>query len=180
MTLLYKIMMFISSYIPLYIIFLVQEFDFDKFFKNEVCYLQQYIKTPIVYIMIILIIISFMAFFILINLNPNDKIKKVCQIENISYETLSYLVTYVIPILNFDKNSINSIIINIILFLIYGMFYIKAEILHINPIFMLFGYKIYKINSNDYIISKFGFDDFKKNTNIDVFKISNNVYFKKA
>ena len=82
--------------------------------------------------------------------NPPYKIK---EIKNLNYEYMSFMLTYIIPLVCFDFTNTRYIIIFLILIVMMGFLSIKMEIYYANPIFALFGYKIYRVKIDDNINS---------------------------
>lgn len=74
---------------------------------------------------------------------------KIVSIENISFENLSFLATFIIPLLCFDLDfnldeGRNAIMLLLVLLSI-GAIYIKANLYYTNPSLALAGFHIYKI-----------------------------------
>lgn len=75
------------------------------------------------------------------------------EIENISFENLSFLATYIIPLLSFDLDfhldqGRNAIMLFFVLIVI-GMVFIKANLYYTNPTLALMNFRIYKITYKD-------------------------------
>lgn len=74
---------------------------------------------------------------------------EIAEIETISFENLSFLATYIIPLLCFDLDfhldeGRNAFMLILVLFAI-GAIYIKANLYYTNPSLALLNYKIYTI-----------------------------------
>lgn len=102
--------------------------------------------------------------------------------DNQNNEVLNYFITYLIPILSMDIDDFSSVCINIFIFLIIGVLYVKSEIIHLNPLMLLMGYKIFGI-SNNMIISKKSLFEIKEfiaeHDYIEVRHICGNIYIEK-
>ncbi|UYI60628.1 hypothetical protein OGL96_02645 [Lacticaseibacillus paracasei] len=59
-------------------------------------------------------------------------------------DTMSYVGTYIVPMLTMDVNSIRSITVNILLLVILGKFYVMNSQIYINPLFNIFGLNVYR------------------------------------
>ncbi len=75
---------------------------------------------------------------------------EIIEIETISFENLSFLATYIIPLLCFDLDfhldkGRNAIMLVLVLLAI-GAIYIKANLYYTNPSLALLNYKIYTIH----------------------------------
>jgi hypothetical protein len=71
------------------------------------------------------------------------------KVESISFENLSFLATFIIPLLCFDldfnlNEGRNAVMLLLVLIAI-GMIYIKANLYYTNPSLALVNFKIYKI-----------------------------------
>lgn len=77
--------------------------------------------------------------------------KTIKKIENLNFETLSFLITYVVPLVcfdldfNLDKDR-NFLMLILVLFLI-GWIYVKTNIFYTNPTLAVLGYRIYKVDT---------------------------------
>jgi hypothetical protein len=76
---------------------------------------------------------------------------QITKIENYNFETVTFLATYIIPLVCFDldfdldKNR-NLFMLFCVLFLI-GLIYIKTNMFYTNPTLAVLGFHIYKINT---------------------------------
>jgi hypothetical protein len=129
-----KILMFLSSYIPLYIILAV------KFYNVH----------PI--LSVILAIASLILFYFtkwFLNywskkLEPTRD--KVLQVERKDSEVIAYVFAYIFPFVNDSIFSgFQNIIAYLIFFLLLMLIYVRSNLIHINPILYAFGYYIYSI-----------------------------------
>ncbi|MGE6590603.1 anti-phage protein KwaA [Bacillus mycoides] len=72
---------------------------------------------------------------------------KIRKIENKDYEHLTFLSTYIIPLIAFDLTKTRYSIVLIVLLVAIGIMYIQTGMFYSNPTLALLGYKIYKINA---------------------------------
>lgn len=112
-------------------------------------------KPPILLFCVIGIILSIIFYF---NFNytvvksaglPGEIIK---DIENLNFENLTFLATYIIPLVCFDldfhlKEDRNFIMLILVLVLI-GWIYVKTNIFYTNPTLAILNFKIYKISTD--------------------------------
>lgn len=112
--------------------------------------------------------------------NPPVKIK---TIKNENYEYLTFLTTYIIPLICIDLTEIRYIIILIVLLILIGYIFISMDLYYGNPTLALMGYKLYRAeiegynDSNDIIlISK---DYLLKEQSIKWIIIDENVWLAK-
>lgn len=73
---------------------------------------------------------------------------KITKIENKNYEHLTFLSTYIIPLIAFDLSKIKYAIVLLILLVAIGAIYVKTDMFHANPSLALLGYHIYKADGN--------------------------------
>lgn len=108
--------------------------------------------------------------------------EKIEIIENINWEHLTFLVTYVIPLLSFDldfnlSEDRNGLMFFLVLIVI-GMIYVKTNMFYNNPTLAILGYHIYKSNTtnkkNIIIISR---EVLQNEDWIEHKLISDNIYF---
>lgn len=74
---------------------------------------------------------------------------EVIDVEHVSFENLSFLATFIIPLLCFDLDfnleaGRNAFMLLLVLVAI-GIIYIKANLYYTNPSLALFDFKIYRI-----------------------------------
>ncbi|RZG77133.1 anti-phage protein KwaA [Acinetobacter sp. WCHAc060025] len=69
---------------------------------------------------------------------------KIKKIESANYEHLTFLATYVIPLISFDFSKERQIIVLLLLLIIMGIIYIKTDLFYANPSLALLGFHIYK------------------------------------
>lgn len=136
-------------------------------------------------IAIIMIIIGFMFMFsveykVKGTTNPPHKITK---IKNENYEYLTFLTTYIIPLICIDLTSLRYIIILLILLTVIGYIFVKMDLYYGNPTLALLGYRLYKIdveqlnyNSGIIIITR---DIVAIGSSIEWIELSSNVWFVK-
>lgn len=104
------------------------------------------------------------------------------SIENKNYEHLTFLSTYIIPLIAFDLGKPRYFIVLIILLLAIGIIYLKTNLYYSNPTLAILGYRIYKANaefrtenrSNIILISR---EELKVNQNVSYRKIDENIYY---
>jgi hypothetical protein len=71
---------------------------------------------------------------------------KVKTIENIDYEHLTFLTTYIVPLVCFNFTSIRYLIVLLILLVIIGIIYIRTDLFYANPTLAILQFRIYKIS----------------------------------
>lgn len=100
--------------------------------------------------------------------NPPYKIKK---INNENYEYLTFLTTYIIPLVCIDFSKLRYVMILIVLLLIIGCIFIKMDLYYGNPTLALMNYRLYRVEVED-VNAPNGIVLITKDC------LSNNAYFK--
>lgn len=70
---------------------------------------------------------------------------KITEIENIDYEHLTFLTTYIIPLVCFQFENLRYVIVFVILLIVIGLIYIRTDIFYTNPTLALLKFRIYKV-----------------------------------
>ena len=111
---------------------------------------------------------------------------KVEEIKNVNYEHITFLTTYIIPLLSFDISNLRYLMLLFLLLIIIGAIYIKTDLFYTNPTLALLGYHIYEmtgsrnieIKKDDYVniivITK---TKMSSNDEIQLSFLSDNIYF---
>ncbi|MDK9421736.1 anti-phage protein KwaA [Pectobacterium carotovorum] len=73
---------------------------------------------------------------------------KITKIEGVNYEHLTFLATYVIPLITFDFEKTQYIIVLGMLLVVMGVIYIKTDLFYANPSLALLGFHIYKVDGS--------------------------------
>lgn len=166
---LFKTLLFNLSLIPLYVILIIEysnwDFIFNVLSKQEIktetsILICQAVKNNILAIsLLLLILIGFLGLF---QFQKNSRYnredpKQFNEIESKDFDHLTFLSTYIIPLITFKLDDLKSFVSLFVLITIIGLIYIKSNCYYLNPVLLLFGYKIYKAkteNKNVVLISK--------------------------
>lgn len=90
-------------------------------------------------------LISFFDFRFQMKGTPELSVK-ITEIENIDYEHLTFLTTYIIPLVCFQFENLRYIISFIIILFVIGLIYIRTDLFYANPTLAILGFRIYKIS----------------------------------
>ena len=129
-----KLLMFLSSYVPLIIIFSIRVVNNYRYFTISG------IIISIILTIILLRILKATAQF------PIEPIS-LSSVNYKSSDLLAYMFSYVFPFLDLDPGSYIDSIIILFIFVILAVIYINSNMIYINPMLSVFGYKIYEITS---------------------------------
>lgn len=163
-----RIIIFISSYFPLYIMIVIINYKrfIDVFnFKN--------ILFDVV---IIFLILTSLLSLLILKLGSSNRYKKLEGLENTGDIVLSYIMTYVIPLLNIGETAAELYRAYIFLFIMIGYIYLKYNLIYINPLWSIFGYIIYKDSNGEIIITNIPKEKLKYMNVIKGFYISNMIF----
>lgn len=73
--------------------------------------------------------------------NPPYNIK---SIKNENYEYLTFLTTYIIPLICIDLTKVRYVLVLIVLLLIIGSIFVRMDLYYGNPTLALMGYRLYR------------------------------------
>lgn len=174
-----KVLLFISSYFPLYIFLLVLNFEnYNSFEKIKNYHVKIFLIS-----MILCIILSIISLILIIICKNGTKKILIESIERPDDTIISYIMTYIIPIVTVNNLNKYEIIVNIALFILIGYLYIRLNLLYLNPLWSMFGYIPYRINNDTVIITNYKLSDLKnmqKNgTRISGFYMANDIFIAK-
>ena len=157
-----KIFLFFSSYTPLFLIILIQ--NHNAIAKNFGIFLNIFEKKHIysindllvvakiiIHPTTILLISLFLGIcFLLYLLNKHNQLAqdkiKVYEIENVTSESMTYIITYLVPFLSLNLNSTLNLYCIMLLIATIGVIYINSDMLYVNPLLNFWGYKTFKIS----------------------------------
>lgn len=71
---------------------------------------------------------------------------KITEIENVDYEHLTFLTTYIVPLVTFNFVSIRYQIVFVILLFVIGIIYIRTDLFYANPTLAILKFRIYKVD----------------------------------
>lgn len=155
-----KLKMFITSYFPLYIMLLVLQvnqyplvFDLNDIFIPA---------TVFAVVLLIFVIISIMSTVDLFRTKGNEQYKYE-SIDRSGDAVISYMMTYIVPLLSETFLTYRGFVINATLFVLIGVMYIKLDLIYFNPMWIILGYTVYLTNSGDWIISNIPYGILKQN-----------------
>ncbi len=159
-----KIMLFVSSYIPLYVLMILKNILERITVKGNFVNIEYKFKNAIFfdeindYAVILLLLLSICSYVYLRSKLKNTKSEKSYIVIDFVDETSNYYFSYIsIYLLSCLGLSLNNIVDNFIfLFLmsLVGFIYISNNMIYMNPIINFMGYKVFdvtvdSVNTND-------------------------------
>ncbi len=107
--------------------------------------------------------------------------KTFIEITPADFDHLTFLSTYIIPLITFNLNEPRSFVVVIVLLIMIGVIYIKSNLYYLNPTLLLFGYKIYKAKSDNKSVVLIIKGTITNNTQRYKYKdLGNNIYLIKG
>jgi len=178
--LLYKISLYNLSLIPLYLIFILEYVNIDSIKKlNSYEIVIANWKALFFLILILLGLLSYEVF----KKNSNygkKRTKKFQDVTPANFDHLTFLSTYILPLITFNLSEIRDFIVLLFLLLMIGIIYIKSNLYYLNPTLLLFGYKIYKAYIDEKSVILITKKDIKISEIISSYKdLGNNIYLLK-
>ncbi|WP_419870544.1 anti-phage protein KwaA [Chryseobacterium sp. CT-SW4] len=71
---------------------------------------------------------------------------KISKIENIDYEHLTFLTTYIIPLVCFQFENIRYLVVFTLILFIISIIYIRTDLFYANPTLAILQFRIYKVD----------------------------------
>lgn len=106
---------------------------------------------------------------------------KILECESVNYENLSFLATYIIPLVCFPMETGREIFVMFSVIVIIGCIFVKTNLYYTNPSLILFGFNVYRVKTDSKKIFKQGIVIVKGKLNegesIKYLSLSDNVYF---
>jgi hypothetical protein len=179
-----KIELYIVSLWLLFLLIIVNRVKIDICFNgcSFIGFRQLFLDNVIPTIALFLFMVGFVFYFrfkYTIGGGTNIPVK-IIKIENVNYEHLTFLTTYIIPLICFDLSQVRYAIVLLILLIIIGAIYVKTNLFYANPTLALLGYHIYKVEiiSGEPLIyiSK---DKLSENNWVNALKLDTKTYFVK-
>lgn len=163
----FKVAMFNLSLFPLYIILFIQHFDVSHIhFLDSFLELKLFIKTVvypnglILFIVVVLVLLGLLGLYLFKNnlQYGREDAQIFNNIKSKEFEHLTFIATYVLPLLAYQIKDVKSFIVFLLLLILIGFLYVKLNWYYLNPVLLLFGYSIYSAEANSanvILIAKF-------------------------
>ncbi|MBA3926113.1 hypothetical protein [Listeria rustica] len=171
----FKWMMFISSYLPLY--FLITIINIPKIIDLKDNF--SIITVGFLGTIGVLFIISVGALLYIFVKKP-ERTVMISSYEKLDDNLISYIMTYLIPLLSIDLDNVWNMIANLFLFLMIGLIYTKYDLIYLNPFLSLAGFYVYRTKSDKYVITRVKLTvlEIMKEKEIEIgsFRLANDVF----
>ena len=74
---------------------------------------------------------------------------KVRDVENVNFESVTFLATYIVPLACMDLDKERSPLMLVVILILIGWIYIKTNLFYTNPTLAVWGYHVYKISTEE-------------------------------
>ncbi len=106
---------------------------------------------------------------------------KILKCESVNYENLSFLATYIIPLVCFPMETDREIFVMFSVIVIIGCIFVKTNLYYTNPSLILLGFNVYKVKTDSKRIFQQGIvivrGKLNEGESIKYLSLSDNVYF---
>lgn len=80
--------------------------------------------------------------------SSNEIPVKITDIEDMNYEHLTFLTTYIVPLICFNLDSTRYVLSLFLLLFVIGLIYIKTDKFYANPTLAVLGFRLYKVTTD--------------------------------
>ena len=71
---------------------------------------------------------------------------QITEIENINYEHITFLTTYIIPLVCFKFDDLRYQLVFILILTVIGIIYVRTDLFYANPTLAILQFRIYKVS----------------------------------
>jgi len=183
-----KVGLFFLSLWLLFVMIIIITIDIPIFFGKDFEFVGfEYLVThnviPIVCVVALIIgVISFFDFNYQSKGTPELSFQ-ITEIENIDYEHLTFLTTYIIPLVCFQFDNFRYVIVFVLILFVIGAIYIRTDLFYANPTLAILQFRIYKVDGvfrnganrkSRILITK---DKLTINDRVKYFKLDDRIYY---
>lgn len=184
------IVLFLSSYVPLFVLIIVRQTLSNLEYltwggitmESIVCMIRHFGMSVVCLILTFFGLIG--AWLVFDNLNRRVESGHTFKIEELSSmndEPLAYIATYIIPLLFGDYNSLTDSLTTICIFYIVYRLYIRSKLILVNPILSL-KYSIYNVKFKDGDIPRQGIlissnNDILEYDQVKMYNVGHQLFF---
>ncbi|WP_297807863.1 anti-phage protein KwaA [uncultured Methylophaga sp.] len=146
-----KLELYILSLWLLFFLIILITLDFPVCFDPACSFIGWYelLSTNIVPLTAFFMLLLGMFFFFRFDykISGSSKIPaKIIRIEDLNYEHLTFLTTYIIPLICFNLTSTRYLLALGLLLIIIGIIYVKTDKFYVNPTLAVLGFRLYKVS----------------------------------
>jgi len=154
-----KFELYIISLWLLFFLIIVVTVDIPLCFGEKCKFVgwEMLVATNIVPIVAFSLVLTGMFFYVRFDYRTKGSKKlpaEVIKVEDVNYEHLTFLTTYIIPLICFNLTSTRYVIVLAILLIFIGIIYIKTDKFYANPTLAVLGFRLYKVTLKTRISQK--------------------------
>ncbi|MBA2677857.1 MAG: hypothetical protein H0U76_05615 [Ktedonobacteraceae bacterium] len=138
-TVLTRILLFLSSYFPLFVIF------------GLLWYEKHFWLAVSVWVASVLTLLALAGYLLSVRRTNQRKLGKVMSVERKDGEVMGYVASYLIPFVTFSIDnehgqvSVPQVSALVIFLLVLLVIYVNSNMIYINPVLTIFGYHLYSV-----------------------------------
>lgn len=170
-----KIGLFLGSYSPLFILLCLLEWNNDLLGALSIGGLTIY-WLPLIFAFLTILGIAITVVLLSAAKTIAPIFIKPIVTDKRGEETLAYLITYLIPFIGFRFDAISSATANVILFIMIGFLYVQSNMIYLNPLLSIMGYRIYKVKINGIVKLMLAKNEVQDQNRIKVIPLSEGIY----
>lgn len=146
-----KFELYIMSLWFLFFLIIVITVDIPTCFGNDCAFIgfKELMKKNTVSIISAIFLISGIVFYFRFDYKVSgskDLPSKIAKIEDMNYEHLTFLTTYIIPLIFLNLASTRYLIALGLLLIVIGVIYVKTDKFYANPTLAVLGFRLYKVD----------------------------------
>lgn len=145
-----KFELYIISLWLLFVLMIIIKLDFPICFGADCRYIgtKALINTNILPVisLILIAIVAVCYFRFKYRLQSNVGLPVIAKkVEDLSYEHLTFLTTYIVPLICFNLDNTRYIVALFVLLIVIGQIYVKTDKFYANPTLAILGFRLYKL-----------------------------------
>jgi len=149
-----KWMIYMSSYCILYLLLIIRIFGFSTLGDKtltETWFFRFESNKVLIISLLVLFVVSIIWTRAIPRWKNNTRVKYRLR-KNATIDMAIFLVTFIVPMITIDIDGF-GIVLTILLFIFFGVAFVLTDIIHISPVFLMLGYKLYS-SETVHILSK--------------------------
>ncbi|WP_226022487.1 hypothetical protein [Halomicrobium salinisoli] len=160
-----------SSYVPLFLILSIELNSYPPVVISNKDIPAITLQFSISRLSILLLLLSavlagFLAFLLFHHSGHRTQYKRCDHFQQRNELLSSYLLAYVFVFVGLDFYEASDWLIFLIFFGMLAVLHMRSEMLHINPLLGLVGYRVYEVESDDHTLLVITGDDIRENMKI--------------
>lgn len=177
-------MLFLSSYIPLYLILIIKHANIGLIVpETSIPIVQELVgmKIPLLSIgWACLTVVSFTALWLVLNVRKSKggtDFKNVDSYRSRDELITTYILVYIFPFVVLDYTTLANWLAFIVFFVVIGLIQVRSNQLFVNPILALFDYRVYEIDTGGKNVTLVTKGDLNEPVNkVKTVELSNDVH----